>query len=371
MAVDSWISQRAHDIEMSGVRKIFELSRGLKDPIDLSIGQPHFPAPDAVKAAAIRAIETDKAGYSVTQGIPELRGKLKKWTDEKFRHDDREVLVTSGTSGALILAMLATINPGDEVILFEPYFVAYPAMVTLAGGTPVVVETYPKFEIDIDRVRAAITPRTKAILFNSPANPTGVVPQAGPVAELAKLCHERGILLISDEIYRAFTYDGPAVCPATWNPETLVIDGFGKTYGITGWRLGFAHGPRTLIEQMAKMQQFTFVCAPSMVQHAGVAAMDVDVAPLVAEYRRNRDRLVAALSGKYELVKPGGAFYLFPKVPWGTASEFVAKAIEHNLLVIPGSVFGRRDTHFRISFATKPETLERGIEVLLRIADRP
>lgn len=353
---------------MSGIRKVFELAKGLRDPIDLSIGQPHFPAPEAVKAAAIEAIRNDQAGYSVTQGIPELRAKIAAWTDQQFGDPERHVLVTSGTSGALVLALLATVNPGDEVIIFEPYFVAYPAMISLAGGVPVVIDTYPSFELDVDRVRSAITPRTKAILLNGPGNPTGVVQKPDTVRDIARLCADKGVLLISDEIYRAFTYDTPAVCPATWNPETLVVDGFGKTYGITGWRLGFAHGPRVLIEQMAKLQQFTYVCAPSMVQHAGVAAWDIDVTDLVDGYRRNRDRLVESLSGTYELVKPGGAFYLFPRVPSGTASEFVARAIENKLLVIPGRVFGPRDTHFRVSFATKPETLERGIEILLKIA---
>src|SRR4051794_8546610 len=167
---EHWIADRALAIEMSGVRKIFELSRTLKDPVNLSIGQPHFPVPEPVRAAAHAAIEAGRNGYTVTQGIPELRATIKARIDRDYGHADREVIVTSGTSGGLLLALFATVNPGDEVILFDPYFVSYPAMVTFLGGRPIVLDTYPDFALDVDRVAAAITPRTKAVLVNTPAN---------------------------------------------------------------------------------------------------------------------------------------------------------------------------------------------------------
>jgi len=367
---DHWIAERMTKIEASGIRKIFELGRSLKDPVDLSIGQPHFEVPEAIKAAAKAAIDQNRNGYTVTQGIPPLRERLKLEVSRRLPHPDREVLVTSGTSGALMLALCATVNPGDEVILFDPYFVAYPHLVTLAGGTAVLVDTYPDFAIALEKVKAALTPRTKAILFSSPSNPTGAVVPAETLRGLANLAAERGVLLIADEIYRAFHHDGPASSAADFNEDVLVVDGFGKAYGITGWRLGFAHGPRRLIDEMAKLQQFTFVCAPSVVQHSGVAALDVDIAPYAAEYRRKRDRMMQGLSENFEIVSPGGAFYVFPKTPWGTGTEFVTEAIRNNVLVIPGGTFSRRDTHFRISFAAKDETLERGIEILNRIARR-
>jgi aspartate/methionine/tyrosine aminotransferase len=148
----------------------------------------------------------------------------------------------------------------------------------------------------------------------------------------------------------------------------LVVDGFGKTYGITGWRLGFAHGPKRLIEEMAKLQQFTFVCAPAPVQHASVAALDTDVSAIVADYKRKRDFVCDALAGKFDLVRPGGAFYVFPKVPRGTGTQFVEEAVRHNLLVIPGIAFGRKDTHIRISYAAPDEKLRQGVEILNRMA---
>lgn len=368
MISESILADRMRAVEVSGVRKIFDLGKSLKNPVNLSIGQPHFDVPDAIKAAAKAAVDANHNGYTVTQGIPELRTRLFADLHARFPGAERDLLVTSGTSGGLLLALLAVVNPGDEVITADPYFVAYPNMVALAGGTLVTVDTYPDFRLDVSRIEAAITPRTKAILLSSPSNPTGAVLDADAQRELARLARERGILLISDEIYRAFHYDGAPLSPAEHDPNVLVIEGFGKTYGITGWRLGWAHGPKWLIQEMAKLQQCTFVCAPSIVQWAGVAAMDFDVSGIVADYKRKRDLLIAGLKGAYEFTVPGGAFYLFPKAPWGTGTEFVTGAVGHNLLVIPGGVFSGRDTHFRVSYAASDDTLHRGIEILLKLA---
>jgi aspartate aminotransferase/aminotransferase len=365
-----WIADRMQHIESSGIRKVFELARSLKNPINLSIGQPHFDVPAPIKAAAIAAIERGENAYTVTQGIAELRAKIAADLRRRYGHADREVLITSGTSGGLVLALMVTVNPGDEVIFFDPYFVMYPNLIHLAGGTPVAIDTYPDFTIDIDKVRAAITPRTKAVIVNSPSNPCGVVLQAEPLRDLACLAHEKGILLLSDEIYRVFCYDGPFRSPAEFNEEVLVFDGFSKAYGMTGWRLGYAHGPHRVIEEMTKLQQFSFVCAPSMVQHAGVTAWDCDVSRFVQDYRAKRDRLYTGLKDRFEIIKPGGAFYMFPSVPWGTGSEFVAEAVRNELLVIPGEVFSRRDNHFRISYAAEDAVIDRGIEVLNRLARR-
>ncbi|MGH7173694.1 MAG: pyridoxal phosphate-dependent aminotransferase [Gemmataceae bacterium] len=365
---ERWIAERMQDIESSGIRKVFELARSLKDPVNLSIGQPDFDVPEPIKAAAHAAIDRGPNAYTITQGIPELRAKIQADIHARYRDADREVFLTSGTSGGLVLALCCTVNPGDEVIVFDPYFVMYPQLVALAGGTTVYVDTYPDFSIDMDRVRAALTPRTKAILVNSPANPTGRVYSREVLRDLAKLTAERGVLLMSDEVYRVFCYDQPFVSPAEFNENVLVFDGFSKAYGMTGWRLGFAHGPRRLIEEMIKLQQFTFVCAPSMVQQAGLAAWDYDVSDIVADYRRKRDRIHEGLKDRYELVLPEGAFYAFPKAPRGSGSEFVAEAIRNNLLLIPGNIFSKRDTHFRLSYAADQRTLDRGIEILNRLA---
>jgi aspartate aminotransferase/aminotransferase len=368
---DAWIADRMRHIDASGIRKAFDLSKAMKDPINLSIGLPDFDVPDPVKAAAIDAMRTGHNAYTVTQGIPELRNKLQRAVDEHFHHGDRQVLVTAGTSGGLLLGICCLVNPGDEVIIFDPYFGMYKHLATLAGGRSVLVDTYPDFRPDAARVSAVLTERTKCVVVNTPNNPTGVVATAAEMRALAQLCRERGVALISDEVYRAFCYDRPFASPATWNEDVLVVDGFSKSCGMTGWRLGFAHGPSRLIQEMAKLQQFSFVCAPSMAQHAGVVALDQDRSAAVDGYRQKRDLVEAALKDDFELCRPEGAFYAFPRAPWGTGSEFAAEAVRHNLLIIPGNVFSVRDTHFRISYAVADEILERGLDLLRKLARTP
>ena len=209
-----WISDRTLAFDSSGIRKVFDLAATLKDPVNLSIGQPDFAVPDAVKKAHHDAVTENRNGYSLTQGIPQLREKLQTEIDERLGHADRKVFVTSGTSGGLVLTMQCFVNPGDEVIIFDPYFVMYQPLVQLAGGQPVLIDTAPDFKIDIAKVEAAISPRTKMILLNSPANPTGVTASAREVQQLAELASKHEILLVSDEIYSQFCYDAPFVSPA-------------------------------------------------------------------------------------------------------------------------------------------------------------
>lgn len=365
---EHWIAERARSFDASGIRKMFDLGAKMTDPINLSIGQPDFDVPEPAKAAAIEAIRSGRNGYALSQGVPVLREKLQARIDAQYGHADRQVFVTSGSSGALVLAMLALLDPGDEVIVFDPYFAIYNAMAGVVGGKVVYVDTRTDFHIDLDRVARAITPRTKLMIFNSPANPTGVVAGRDEVRELAELAAERDVVLMSDEIYRDFCYDEPMVSPAKYNPQTLVVDGFSKSYGMPGWRLGFAHGPSAIIREMIKLQQYSFVCAPQPSQWAGAVALDLDVTAQMEAYRRKRDMLIEGLAEDYELVRPGGAFYAFPKLPWGTGMEFAEKAIENNLLIIPGNVFSRHDTHFRISYAAADKVIERGIEVLKKLA---
>lgn len=369
MSTHPWLADRTAKFDSSGIRKVFDLAAKMSNPINLSIGQPDFAVPEAIKEAAIAAIRADKNGYSVTQGVADLRNRLQERVDSELGHADRRVLVTSGTSGALVLAILTLVNPGDEVIVFDPYFVMYPALVGMVGGTAVFVDTYPDFRIDPERVAAAITPRTKLILLNSPANPTGAVAGEADVRALAELAAKHNIALVSDEIYREFCYDAPLTSPTRWNDQSIVIDGFSKTYGVTGWRLGFVHGPSAIVDKLTMLQQYTFVCAPHPLQFAAIAALDVDMSGHVAAYRHRRDLVVDGLvESGYEVVKPGGAFYVFPKVPGnGTGSEFVSRAITNELLIIPGSVFSSRDSHFRVSYAASEAVIERGLAVLKKL----
>lgn len=366
MSGRSFLADRVKTIGVSGIRRIFDLGAQLTDPIDLSIGQPDFPVPDNIKRAMVRAIETNRNGYTTNRGIPELRQRIARQLQEEF--DWRpDVFVTSGVSGGLVLAMLACLNPGDEVLLGDPYFVSYPHLVRLAGGVPVPVDLYDDFQIHPERFAAAVTPRTKMILVSSPGNPTGVVYRKEDVQALAELARKRDLLVVTDEIYNLLTYDGPSPSPVRFAPErTLLLRGYGKSYALTGWRLGYAAGPSDVITEMAKLHQFTYVCAPHPGQYGALEAMDTDVSRQVAEYARKRDLVCDLLEGVVEFIRPTGGFYVFPKTPprFRNATDFVAAGIEQKLLVIPGEAFSRRDTHFRISYAVPDERIRRGCEII-------
>jgi aspartate/methionine/tyrosine aminotransferase len=268
--------------------------------------------------------------------------------------------------------MMSVLDPGDEAIVPDPYFVMYPQLGALTGGRMVLCDTYPDFRMTADKIEKLITPRTKAVLVNSPGNPTSVVLNSRELQDIVDLCRAKGILLISDEIYDEFTFSESREndrfpTPARFSRDCLLIRGFGKTYGCTGWRLGYVAGPHDIVQGIAKLQQYTYVCAPSMAQYAAAHAFEVDMRPWVDRFEKRRDTVLEAFKGVAQVARPGGAFYAFVEVPPSlgmTASQFVEKAIERSVLVIPGKVFSTRDTHFRLSFAAKEETLARGLDVL-------
>jgi aspartate aminotransferase/aminotransferase len=368
-----FIADRTSLIDASGIRKVFALAADLKDPVNFSIGTPDFDVPDNIKATAIDAIRTGQNSYSQTAGDGELLEKLRAKITADHGFDDPVVMVTSGTSGALLLTFLATINPGDEVIVTDPYFVMYKHVVNMVGGKCVFIDTYPDFKLHVDKVESAITDKTKMIIVNSPANPTGAVYSADELKALAAVAEKHGILVMSDEIYDSFCYEGSFPSISDYYDKTLLLKGFSKSHAMTGWRQGYVAARPVLanvIEQMTKMQQYTFVCAPTPFQKAAITAMDTDISDHVNAYRKKRDMIYDGLKDSFELNKPGGAFYAFVKAPdWAkNATEFVEKAIENNLLIIPGNVFSERDTHFRISYATTDEKIAQGIDILCRIA---
>ncbi len=363
-----FVAARSHLISASGIRRVFDLAAALDDPVDLSIGQPCHGVAAPVRDSAIEAIRAGKNGYTPTQGAPELVEALSARVAEATGGEGRKLFVTSGSAGGLFLAFATLIGPGDEVLIADPYFVIYKQCVAFFGGLPVPVDTYPDFRLTAERIEPLLTDRSKMIIVGSPANPTGIVASAAESEAIADLARRRGLLVISDEIYASLSYDGPAPSIAPMYEDTLLLSGFSKSHAVTGWRIGYAYGPPAIIDEMAKLQQYSFVCAPAPAQAAILENLDLDTADVNDAYRRKRDLLCEGIENNYEFVKPGGAFYVFAKTPWGTDMEFVEEAIRRNLLIIPGSVFSERSTHFRLSYATDDETLRRGIEILNDLA---
>ncbi len=361
-------ADRMNCIDASGIRKVFALAAKLENPINLSIGQPDFDVDDAVKEEAIARIREGRNSYTQTWGIEELRAECSAYYERRFGTPLENVMVTSGVSGGLFLALLATVNPGDEVLFGDPYFVMYPHLSRLLGGVPVPINTYPDFKLTADAVEAAITERSKILIVNSPSNPTGVTLDASELDALAAVAKKHDLLLITDEIYEQFCYDGAPSSMAGRYDNTLVLNGFSKVAAMTGWRVGYAAGPESIIQSMNTLQQYTFVCAPSFAQYAAVTALNLDLSPTIAAYRKKRDMIYEGLKAHFNPAKPGGAFYIFPNAPGGDGEAFVKHAIENNVLIIPGNVFSDQNTHFRLSFAADDAVLEQGIEQLNTLA---
>ena len=393
MDVGPLLSARARSMDVSGIRKFFERGASLKNPINLSIGQPDFPVPDAIKRAAMQAIDNDHNGYTLSQGVPALKRRIiehLQWDLGWAGFDDgrTDAMITSGTSGALLLAALPLLDPGDECVIPDPHFVLYPSLPKMAGGASAVLcDTYPDFRMTAERVEPLLTSRTKFVLKVTPANPTGVVLNNDDCRDLYELCKSRGVLLIADEIYDEFIFED-AKEPTPGDPSRLaaptaarlpgaeenmlVIRGFGKTYGCTGWRLGYASGPARLINEMTKLQQYSFVCAPSMAQWGALEAFNCDMSGTIAHFAKRRDLVMEKLSPHTEIARPGGSFFAFFKIPERlgmTDLEFAEACLEHNVLVIPGSAFSQKNTHIRISFAAADEKLERGLEVITGVLE--
>lgn len=368
-----YLADRTKLIDASGIRKVFALAAELKDPVNFSIGQPDFDVPEPIKEAAIDAIRKGFNHYSQTAGMADVVSRLKTKVTADYGWDNPPLIVTDGVSGALLLAFMALINPGDEVIIPDPYFVIYKHVITMLGGKCVYVNTYPDFKLPAEKIEAAITDKTKLIILNSPANPTGAVYSDEEIKAVVDVAAQHDIIIMSDEIYEEFCYDRKSPSVGQFYDKSLILKGFSKSYAMTGWRLGYATCSdrlAPLLEKMTMIQQYTFVCAPTPLQMSLVTALDYDMTPYVDSYRKKRDRIYNGLKNAFSSVKPGGAFYMFCKVPpaYANATEFVKKAIANNVLVIPGNVFSEQDTHFRISYATSDEKIDAGIEILLSLA---
>ena len=365
------LSDRVKVIESSGIRRVFDLGAKAVNPINFAIGQPDFPTPAAVREAAKKAIDDGKNGYTPTQGIDPLRAavaeKLNKENTIPCKMED--VLITAGSSGGLFLSMASVLNPGDEIIIPDPYFVIYIQLARFFGAKPVLIDTYPDFQIDPQKVADAITPRTKAIILNTPNNPTGAVYPRSTLEAIAEIVGRHGILVISDEVYEHYVYDGLRhFSIASVYPFTVTVNAFSKSHALTGWRIGYAVAPRPIFNKMAELQQYTFICAPSFAQAAMAAVMPAGPASEISTYQKRRDLMYSLLSRKFKVTKPQGSFYIMPEVDGMDSTEFVEQSIARNVLIIPGAIFSSRGTHVRLSYSTSEDNIRRGAEILCSLA---
>lgn len=362
------LSNRVRNVRPSGVRKIFDMAARMKNPVDLSIGEPYFDIPALIKDEGIRWIQAGFNKYTPSGGIPELRDRLLAYLREKEICCE-DVVVTAGVTGGMLLAMLVTLNPGDEIVIPDPYFVLYEYQAYLLGAKPVFFDTYPDFTLREDRLREVITDKTKVILINSPNNPTGAVYTPEELEMVVRVAKERDILIFSDDIYDRFVYDdyeNHRYLGQLYD-KTVTFGGFSKTWGMTGWRIGYVAGPAEIVQCMVTMQQYVFSSINSFAQKAALTALRYDTGALIAEYRAKRDLIYEGLRDLFNVVKPRGAYFIFPEVPGGDGDAFVEKALEKNLFIIPGSVFSGRKSHVRISFSSTEENILKGIEILRKM----
>jgi aspartate aminotransferase/aminotransferase len=360
------LSKRIQKIESSGIRKVFDLAAKNKgEYVNFSIGQPHFKTSAKLKKAAKKAIDENFNSYAPTKGLLSLRQEIAKnlLASRKIQANSENIIVTSGTSGAIFLLFSSIFDPGDEVILPDPFFVLYKQVLVFLGVKIKYLDTYPDFHLDSEKLKKLITKKTKAIILNSPNNPTGAVYAEKEIREVAKVCKKNNLLIISDEIYDAFDYDRKFFSPALVYDKTIILSGFSKSHSITGWRVGYAYGPSEIIEAMNRLQQYTFVCAPSFVQYAMLSNVENLPQKEIAQYKKKREFVYENLKDLYDLNIPEGAFYAFIKIP-EKQKNFMEKLLKNKLLVVPGEVFSARKGYFRISFAVSDEELKKGIAIL-------
>jgi aminotransferase len=374
-----YISQKVNGISPSGIRKYFDLLSTMDGAISLGVGEPDFVTPWPMREAGIFAIEKGFTMYTSNRGIVELREGLSKYHDKFYNvnyNPHSEILITTGSSEGLDLAFRAILDPGDEVIMTDPHYVAYPVCVSLAGGVPVPVPTSESnnFELMPDDIRKHLTPRSKAILLSFPANPTGAVLPRHLLIEIAKIAVEHDLLIVSDEIYARLTYGMEHTCVSSlpgMKDRVILVGGFSKAFAMTGWRVGFVAGSPEMVEAMLKVHQYTMMCAPIMGQMAAVEALkesnNQEVEEMLAEYDRRRRVIV---KGFRELgltcFEPKGAFYAFPSVKGtGMTSEEFAEGLlkEEKVAVIPGNVFGKcGEGYIRCCYATSMPEIEEALK---------
>lgn len=368
----SYIAQRLNYFDSSDFKDAMQKMALLQNPIDLSIGVPEEITPEHVKAAGIRAIQEDKTRYTPADGLPELRIAIahKLQTENGIPCTADNISVVPGLTTGQLLVYLAVIDPGDEVIVFDPYYPPYPHLASMVGARVVYVSTLPTFHPDIAAIEAAITDKTKLIVINSPNNPSGAVYTEHDLRKIAELAAQHNILVISDEIYEHFTYDTKHFSIGSIYPNTITMNGFSKEYAMTGWRLGYICAPLEIINAINSLQQYVVMSSSSIAQHAALAALH-HRPDLTEKYKEKRDFVLEQLKRLgLHIQGAEGAFFAFVKTPNDmTDVDFVDRAARHNLIVVPGRAFSNMHGFFRISYGATMHDLKRGMEALKKVID--
>lgn len=366
----SFISHRLNLFDSSDFRNAFAKQALLDNPIDLSIGVPEELTPEHIKSAGIKAIQDDKTVYMPSNGLLELRQALadKLKTENNIPCTAETVTVVPGLTTGQLLVYLAVIDPGDEVVVFDPYYPPYPHLASMVGARVVYASTLPTFQPDLKALEASVTHKTKVIVVNSPNNPTGAVYPEKTLRKIAEIAEANGSLVISDEIYEHITYNGHPFSIGSIYPNTITMNGFSKEYAMTGWRVGYIAGPAEIISAINELQQYVVMSSSSIAQHAALEALAHPPHDIKDRYRKKRDLLVGELEKLgFEVNGAQGAFYLFIKAPYGlTDVEFVDRATEHNLIIVPGRAFSQLHGFVRISYGADLATLRRGIKALAK-----
>ncbi len=374
------------DMPPSGIRKFFDIVSEMKDAISLGVGEPDFDTPWHIREEGIYSLEKGRTFYTSNAGLKELKQEICSYLKRRFELDydyNTETMVTVGGSEAIDIAMRAMLEPGDEVLIPQPCYVSYHPCAVLAGGKPVVIELKGEndFKLTRQELISAITDKTKLLVLAFPNNPTGAIMDHEDLQDIVDVILEHDLIVISDEIYSELTYGKKHVSIASFpgmKERTIVINGFSKSYAMTGWRLGYAVGPAMIIEQMVKIHQFAIMCAPTTSQYAGVEALkngDPDVAMMRDAYDKRRRYVIHSLRGMgLECFEPYGAFYVFPciKSLGMTSEEFATKLLqEEKVAVVPGTAFGEcGEGYLRISYAYSIENLKIALERIEKFVAR-
>ncbi len=385
MKTKTYISAKVDQLKPSGIRRFFDLAAGMEGVISLGVGEPDFVTPWSVREAAILSLEQGYTSYTANAGLLELRQEIASYMGKSFGvhyEPESEIIVTVGASQAIDIALRAILDQGDEVIVIEPCFVSYAPLVSLAGGTPVSVQTRKEddFKILPSQLEQAITQRTKAILLCSPNNPTGTMLSGKELEAIAAVAEKHDLLVLSDEIYAELVYDEEYTSFASisgMKERTLLISGFSKGFAMTGWRLGFICAPKEISQAMLKIHQYSMMCAPTMAQFAALEALRTgrgDVESMQKSYRRRRNYFVQSLEDiGLPCHIPGGAFYAFPSIEGtGLTSEQFAEQLllEEKVAVVPGNVFGESgEGHIRCSYASSMEQLQEAVKRIGRFLE--